>query len=452
MATSNDVSRIAPTTSLDIPAVRRGLQAVWDEYKQLAALAAREHIDLQEHNLPAPRQLFDDPTHGQPVLNPGETGEVAHWSQTMTMHVFETEAALTNRSSYSGLPAQEDLSQDLPRPTLLTLPPELLEQILRHVLGEQVIHVDDAKSVVECHSVHCQDPDGCLLGHGPKFQLRPCVAPISEEQALRQFHTQASNIPADDHEDWYVEDAHCRHGNCRSWEDSAFPCTDPAIVSPRPQRFAMMQVCRQLAPRAFEIFWATNIFYFEKLKSFSRFLICLNNRQLQLIEYIYLNINQAWGRYDFDPFQLRRLSCLSHLHISVDSQQIIFDHVGPALPPIHQIHLRAAYDLAFLRLEVLNCKRVTAIVYDDANGFGEDPVGLTMNNPHWDRFTLQQKRDLADVIEKILSFEEESRQVLAAKDREIFEMEELLTAMKISFDIRSQIQSDKIWERRLRQR
>ncbi|KAL9051848.1 MAG: hypothetical protein Q9206_004539 [Seirophora lacunosa] len=439
MSTSNDVSRIAPTTSLDIPAVRRGLQAVWDEYKDLTALAAREDIDLQEHNLPAPRRLLDDPTHGQPVLTPGETSELAHWSQTMTMQLFET--AVTNQSSYSGLPAQEDLSQDQPRPTLLTLPPELLELILKHLLGEQVIHVNRAKSVLEDHSLHCQDPDGCLLGHGPEFQLRPCVAPISEEQALREFHMQASDIPADDHEDWYVEDAHARHEDCRPWEDSAFSCTDPATVSPQPHRLAMIQVCRQLAPRTFEIFWATNTFYFDEPKSFSRFLACLNNRQLQLIKYIYLNINKAWGRYDFDPFQLRRLSCLSHLHISIDSQQITFDHLEPDLPPIHQIHFRAESDITFLRLEVLNCKRVTVIVYDDANGFGEDE----------DRYTLQQKRDLADVIEKILSFEEESRQVLAAKDREIFEMEELLKAMKISFDIRSQIQTETIWEQRFRE-
>ncbi|KAL8958068.1 MAG: hypothetical protein Q9193_004804 [Seirophora villosa] len=411
MSTSNDVSRIAPTTSLDIPAVRRGLQAVWDEYEELTALAVREDIDLQQHTLPAPRRLLDDPTHGQSALNLGETGQVAHWSQTMTMQVQQ-------------------------RPTLLTLPPELLELILKHVLGEQVIHVNRAKSVMEDHSPDCQDPDACLLGHGPEFQLTPCVAPISEEQALREFHTEASDIPADDHEDWYVEDAHARHEDCRPWEDSDFPCTDPAIVSPRPHWCAMMQVCRQLAPRAFEIFWATNTFYFEEPKSFSQFLICLNKRQLQLIEYVSLNLNKAWGRYDFDPFQLRRLSCLSHLHISINSKQIIFDHLEPDLPSIHEIHFRGGDDFPFLRLEVLNCKRVTVIVYDDANEFEEDE----------DRYTLEQKQDLADVIEKILSFEEESRQVLAAKGREIFEMEELLKAMKISFDIRSQIQCETILE------
>lgn len=104
-------------------------------------------------------------------------------------------------------------------------------------------------------------------------------------------------------------------------------------------------------------------------------------------------------------------------------------------PSIRQIDLRKGQAADFLRFKVLEIQRVSVIVYDSEDDFQEDHPGQTMDSRFQLRFTLDQKRGLAKMIENTLSFDNNTRQVLAAKDRQIFEMEDLLKAMKHSLNV-----------------
>lgn len=325
------------------------------------------------------------------------------------------------------------------------MPPELLEHILKETLGEQIIHVDDARSVRTGHALHCQNPGGCLVGQRPRFYLRTCDAQVFEEEALHEFRTQASNVSPDDDARWYVEDASLRHEDCRPWEQTNFACNDLASISPWKYRFGVLHVCRHIASRALRIFWQTNTFSFGQPASFCRFLRSLSDRQLQLIRKIHLCVEAEVERYDFDPAQIMRLVSLDHLHISVHSMNLGYvGDMDSTMPNVRQIDLRKGEASMFLRCEVLNLKRVTVIVYDDERDFDEEYPGQSMDGRFQLRFTLDQKRDLAEMVESTLSFDDETKQVLAAKDRQVFEMEELLKAMKFSLNVRYQVQRAEI--------
>lgn len=136
---------------------------------------------------------------------------------------------------------------------------------------------------------------------------------------------------------------------------------------------------------------------------------------------------------------------LDHLHVSVQSLNVGFvGDMDSNAPSIRQIDLRRGQAADFLRLEVLDLQRVSVIVYDNQEDYEEDHPGQTLASRFQLRFTLNQKRGLAQMIKKTLLFDKNTRQVLAAKDRQIFELEQLLKAMKHSLSVRHQVQRKEI--------
>lgn len=91
---------------------------------------------------------------------------------------------------------------------------------------------------------------------------------------------------------------------------------------------------------------------------------------------------------------------------------------------VRQIDLREGQALSFLRFEVLDLRCVTVIIYDNVMHF--PAIGQSLAHRSILRFTLAEKRELALMVQNILLFDNESRQVLSAKDRQIFEIEQLL--------------------------
>ncbi|KAL8920289.1 MAG: hypothetical protein Q9208_006357 [Pyrenodesmia sp. 3 TL-2023] len=416
MATSDRISNIHPGTILGVPEVRRELQEVWDD--RIAPPGPPDsRVLVEDGDVPSDSEADSDEADSQ--------GQAVHWTEQP-------------HQDAAGRPIES---------RLLKLPPELIELILGHVLGDQVIHVDDTRAIRTVHARHCSNRAGCVISQGPQFYLRTCSAPVSEEDALQEFHTQASSIPVDDNARWYVADATARHRTCRPWEEPDFPCNDPASASPWKHRFGILSACRQLAARSFRIFWETNIFSFGEPTSFGRFLLSTNDMQLQRIRRIHMciDVDNFVGRHDFDPAELRRLGSLDHLHISIHSLDVGFvGDMDSDTPSIRQVDLRKGEAAEFLRFEVLDLQRVSVIVYDSEDDFQEDHAGQTMDARFQLRFTLDQKRGLAEMIENTLSFDNGTRQVLAAKDRQIFEMEDLLKAMKHSLNVRYQVQRNEI--------
>ncbi|KAL8757715.1 MAG: hypothetical protein Q9184_004133 [Pyrenodesmia sp. 2 TL-2023] len=434
MATSNRISSIHPGTFLNVPQVRRELQEVWDEYEHLTRIASRNRFRIAPAGPSNSRILVED----DDIPSDSEVDSDEADSQSKAMHWTE---ATTSQ------PPHQNAAESPIQSRLLKLPLELIDLILGHVLGERIIHIDDTRAIRTVHARHCLNGAGCVISRGPQFYLSTCSAPVSEEDALQEFHTQASSIPVDDNARWYVADAKGRHRTCRPWEEPNFPCNDPASASPWKHRFSILSVCRQVAARAFRIFWETNIFSFGEPVSFGRFLLSVNDMQLQKIRRIHMciDVDNFVSRHDFDPAELRRLVSLDHLHISVHSLDVGFvGDMDSNAPSIRQIDLRQGEAAEFLRFEVLDIQRVSVIVYDSEEDFQEDHPGQTMDARFQLRFTLDQKRDLAKMVENTLSFDNNTRQVLAAKDRQIFEMEDLLKAMKHSLNVRYQVQRNEI--------
>ncbi|KAL8896940.1 MAG: hypothetical protein Q9207_007474 [Kuettlingeria erythrocarpa] len=435
MSTSDSVSRIYPGTFIDEAEGRRILQEVGDEYEKLTGVAIRNGFRILRPGSPEARELVEEGD----VLPDSEADSDEASSQSEAMHWTESISAQP--------PAQQNQAGSLLHSQLLSLPAEILELILGYVLGNQVIHVDEARAIGHVHARHCPNPPGCVIDHGPQFYLRTCSAPISEADALRQFHTQASSIPVDDNARWYVADACARHETCRPWERPGFACNDPASASPWRNQFSILRVCRELAARAFRIFWESNTFSFGESASFGRFLPSLSVMQLQRIRTIHLCLD-AEGLViagDFDPSEIRKLVSLDHLHVSVQSLNVGFvGDMDSNTPSIRQVDLRHGQAADFLRLEVLDIQRVSVIVYDNQEDYEEDHSGQTLGSRFQLRFTLDHKRGLARMIENTLLFDKTTRDVLAAKDRQIFELEHLLKAMKRSLYVRYQVQRKEI--------
>lgn len=169
--------------------------------------------------------------------------------------------------------------------------------------------------------------------------------------------------------------------------------------------------------------------------------------QLQRIKTIHLCLDaeSLAGAGDFDPLDIKRLVSLDHLHVSVQSLNVGFvGDMDSNTPSVRQVNLRNGEAAEFLRFEVLDLQRVSVIVYDNQEDYEEDHPGQTLASRFQLRFTVDQKRELAQMIENTLLFDKTTRHVLAAKDRQIFELEQLLKAMKHSLTVRYQVQRNEI--------
>ncbi|KAL8827445.1 MAG: hypothetical protein Q9170_007011 [Blastenia crenularia] len=155
-----------------------------------------------------------------------------------------------------------------------------------------------------------------------------------------------------------------------------------------------------------------------------------------------MNVDWAPGEGDMNPVQLRRLKSLDHLHLCVHSMVLgFFGSLNTPMTSIHQINLRTSDVAELLRFEVLDLKRVTVIAYDSLEEFEDEWMPhRTTEEKYRFRFTLEQKRGIARLMEKTLLFEDEIKKVLAAKEREIFEMEEMVKIMEASLEIRHNVQ------------
>ncbi|KAL9027559.1 MAG: hypothetical protein Q9196_003938 [Gyalolechia fulgens] len=103
---------------------------------------------------------------------------------------------------------------------------------------------------------------------------------------------------------------------------------------------------------------------------------------------------------------------------------------------IPQTDIRMGEAAEFLRLEALNLREVSVIVYDEERDFTS-----RLQIP---RCTVEQKRQLARMVENTLTFPQEYREVLAAKHRELLELEGLVAAKRYCLDVRYEVQRNEL--------
>ncbi|KAL8699668.1 MAG: hypothetical protein Q9201_005875 [Fulgogasparrea decipioides] len=337
---------------------------------------------------------------------------------------------------------------------LLSFPAEVKLLILSYAAGRQILHIDHAPSLKRRHKRSCPNPAVCHVGRGPEFYVGACAAQVSERTAWKEFWTQSRVVPEDDDQDYYVADAHLRHNHCRPWQHQNFVCASSATLVPDRHLMAAFTVCRELAIHAFETFWQTNTFAFGETASFGRFLSRLSTSQLRSIRKLNIicphQIPPQPG--DFDPSRLVNIERLDTLDLSIHGDMLDentnFFSAEPENRWADEVDIRKTYAGYFLRLEVLDVKQLRIIIFDSEHDHPYDPQ---YHNSEADRFnmryTLEEKRILAKLMKSILMCPAEEREKLAAEDRRIYEMENLLKGLKYAQDVHWQVQREDLRER-----
>ncbi|KAL8993263.1 MAG: hypothetical protein Q9169_006475 [Polycauliona sp. 2 TL-2023] len=315
---------------------------------------------------------------------------------------------------------------------LLSLPTEIITQIIELAIGEQVLHVNlkrDADHGWRCFS------DECPVFQGSGIYMTRCVAQTTERQAWEDFQTKTSHsVPKKDKAEYYVSKPSKRHEKCEYYQE--LDCRQPQSVPP--PILSLFFVCRRLSIEAFPIFWATNTFSVGSWPIFVEFLKTISARSKRAIRAIDLDVIFHHDTLDpFDPVDtfhnedidvvdlddLERLSDLETFNLSISST--MFTKLGfrrkrrLQRPP----NLRKTFGRDVMRLEVLNIKKLNVIVYDDVkDGFMNDWWP-------WRRLTRIEKQKLAGKIYRILTHDAR-RQVLTGRDRQIREAKKFVRVLE----------------------
>lgn len=300
--------------------------------------------------------------------------------------------------------------------------------------------MNHAEAVREYHTESCYLNEGtCQVakGHGPQFQLSPCLAPVSEERAWHQFRFGYEEIPKPDDKQYYVEDGWHRHQDCWEWATFNCDCTKKPGLFKYAACLSVFRVCSQFSLSAFRIFWATNTFSFGTTLAFGKLISALNDTQLGAIRNIDLNFKADPEPMEFDPCKLMKLQSLDTLNLCLHNYLLgaVSDEFNNK-PELSELDLRKKPISDILRLEVLDIKRLNVIIYDNYSDYtwstGEERFEM--------RFTVDEKFELSCAVSKILTAPKVDRGVFAQEDRQIFELEELIKGLRFAQDVRWQIQ------------
>ena len=289
----------------------------------------------------------------------------------------------------------------------------------------------------------CLLPASCILRRGPRFYTRICEARTSERLAWEEFKTKYKTLPANDKEEYYVADPYRRHENCHPWERRSFNCRKVIQTPHDKHRVAPFQVSRTFYEYAFRHFWQTLTFSFADTVTFQQFVSALLPHQRSSIKAINLVMTHfdSWPANDFDPRAIAGLEGLDLLNLSIHGGWLDDDSSYFELPvkerSVKQIDIRRTRVRYLLRLEVLDIKCVRVIVFDNEyyHQFDSD-IHDTEDNRFDDRYTLEECRGLAKIIEALLTRPSQERKALAENDRRIHETENLLQGLKYAQDVR----------------
>ncbi|KAL8966646.1 MAG: hypothetical protein Q9183_003277 [Haloplaca sp. 2 TL-2023] len=295
------------------------------------------------------------------------------------------------------------------------------------------------------HRRMCAPQASCILRGGPQFYMRVCKAKTSERLAWQEFKTRCKTVPANDKEEYYVADTYRRHENCHPWKRRSFNCGKAIQTPPEKHRMGSFQVCRTFYEYAFRQFWQRSTFSFEDTVSFEQFVSALLPHQRSSIRAISLVMTDfdplIANRFGLDPKAIAGLEGLDHLDLSIHGSWFDDDSSYFNLPvkqrSVDQIRIRGTSVRHLLWLEVLDIKCLRVIVYDNEYNH---PYDSGIHDEEYDRFedryTLEECRGLAKIVEALLTRPSQERKALAEHDRRIQEMENLLVGLKYAQEVR----------------
>ena len=333
---------------------------------------------------------------------------------------------------------------------LLLLPSEVRENILIHLIGDNLIHIKylDALKLyyantaednrlrtgaseddtLEDHSndgiVHTDDggDDNDYIGRNaaqearlremssqPTFRHAICVADQSEQSAYEEVVSGRAVVPEGESPEFYVASCKERHAACKMCGSGPMSLWGNDQTALRVD-LNVLGVCRQLYEEANHLLWATNTFSFDDPKKLEKFLASLNLAQKRNLTNIHIgadiggylsgaadanyrarNDNNYWGKA-LKLSYLNILRGVQALHLCL--------HQGFKCMPTWATNDSAnkTVDIAqqadmesILRLRTLSVKDVTVVVSDDAKE-------LEKNRKSVHRWTAKKKTDYAESI------------------------------------------------------
>lgn len=335
---------------------------------------------------------------------------------------------------------------------LLLLPSEVRENILIHLVGDNLIHVkylegyklrlaiaaedehhgtDASKDgTSEDQSSHVivdpdnggdeDDDDGGIAAYEarlavmraeyppPTFRHAICVADQSEQSAYQEAISGHAVVPEGESPEFYVAPCKERHATCKMCgSGSMFLCEEDRQTLR--VDLNVLGVCRQLYEEANHLLWATNTFSFDDPKTLEKFFGSLNPAQKRNLTNIHIStdIGGYYSGHADANYRTRRDSNywgralkLSYLNILRGVQALHlclnqgFECFHTLANDSAEMTIEAAQqaDLEpLLRLRSLSVKDVTVIVSDDGNI-------LEKNRKSVHRWTATKKMEYAETI------------------------------------------------------
>ncbi|CAD6589785.1 MAG: hypothetical protein ASARMPRED_004263 [Alectoria sarmentosa] len=330
---------------------------------------------------------------------------------------------------------------------LLLLPSEVRENILIHLVGNNLIHVkyldasalyyanraknelldisaskdSGSEELVSYAIIDSDNDDGDDGGNDndggiadpaspsvreqiPRaFRHAICVANQSEQSAYEEAISGHTVVPEGESSDFYIASCEERHANCKMCGSGPKFLLEEDRQTLRVD-LNVLGVCRQLYEEANHLLWATNTFSFEDPKTFGQFLDSLNPAQKRNLTSIHISAKIAgYGSYQGIHFRARhdnnywgKALRISNLHMlrGVQSLYLCFNQMFEGCSTLTQEIIKTGQQadmVSFLRLRSLSVKDVTVTVSDDAKALEKDGKSAY-------RWTTTKKMEYAESI------------------------------------------------------
>ena len=290
---------------------------------------------------------------------------------------------------------------------LLLLPSEVRENILIHLLGDNLIHIkylelyqlsraNNAKNEHSRISATARNESEQLSGHAvvdvsenddedddiAAFRHAICVATQSEQSAYDAFVSGNADVPEGESPEHYVPPCKERHLACKMCGNGPMYLLEEDRPALRVD-LNVLGVCRQLYEEGNHLLWATNTFSFEDPKTFRKFFGSLSPAQKRKLTRIHISAdlgglsayyqtayqrarydNNYWGT-GLKTANLKMLRGVQTLHLCLN-QAFEYAFRGNTSSVDRMIETAQEEDMeTLLRLRALSTRHVTVIVSDD---------------------------------------------------------------------------------------
>ena len=282
----------------------------------------------------------------------------------------------------------------------LRLPREIRDQILRLVIGDQLIHIKFT------------DILNRLKGNRhARFRHCVCTSDQSEDAAYQEFRNGYQKKPLDDSLDYYSRRFKDRHIFCKPFDNvhNSLSLMDgrlhglytlaSGLPISRLRNLSILLVCRQLYEEASCTLWTTNTFSFDDPLSLERFIDVLSPSRSRYLAALHIDLlwySSCFNEWNalLSPEFVESVPGVRKLHITFnqDSQYVIPGHRAPMLG-----QLDAKKPL--LNLQLLPLRHVTVIIGDDTR-CGRSRYNYVARVP--ERMTLREKRRVAEEVRSML--------------------------------------------------